>query len=477
MPATASTSPVIYQLGVCEIAELVRSGDLSAAEVVEHSLERIEERDTEIGAFVHVDADRARTAALDIDNRRRRDDDLGPLAGVPFGVKELQDVSGWPHSMAAVVFEDRIAETTATQVERLIEAGGIPIGLTASPEIGAGTFTASKLHGVCRNPWDTELTPGGSSGGSSAAVTLGLVPMATGSDSGGSLRIPAAYTGTVGFKPTYGLVPRGPGYVGFPNVRCYGVITRTVADTARCLDCTVGPDERDPLSLPHPGISFEESIDLLGLAGTRFAWTVDLGIGDCAAGVAMVSRRAAEALADAASLTNVGIDVVLPDPADAWITLAGPDTHALYDPFLPERAGDVNGLTNLIFRLTKDLTTPDYARAALVRDSLVQALADVFERVDLLMMPTTPVPAFAAEGPMPTEVEGRPLPPLGSVLQTYLFNISGHPAISVPAGMSGGAPVGLQIVGRRHSDLRVLAAARVLERTRPWPLHAPAALA
>ena len=453
----------------------MRSGDLSAAEVVEHSLERIEERNPEIGAFVHVDTDGARAAALAIDNRRRRDDDLGPLAGVPFGIKELQDVRGWPHSMAAVVFEDRVAETTATQVARLIEAGAIPIGLTASPEIGAGTFTASKLHGVCRNPWDTALTPGGSSGGSSAAVTLGLVPMATGSDTGGSLRIPAAYTGTVGFKPTYGLVPRGPGYVGFPNLRCYGVITRTVADTARCLDCTVGPEERDPLSLPHPGISFEESIDLLGLAGTRFAWTVDLGIGDCDAGVAMVSQRAAEALADATSLTNVGIDVVLPDPAEAWLTLAGPDTHTLYDPFLPERAGDVNDLTNLMFELTKGLATPDYARAALVRDSLVQALADVFERVDLLMMPTTPVPAFAAEGPMPTEVEGRALGPLGGVLQTYLFNVSGHPAISVPAGMSGNAPVGLQIVGRRHSDLRVLTAARVLERARPWPLLAPAA--
>ncbi|TFH22510.1 MAG: hypothetical protein E4H03_08240, partial [Myxococcales bacterium] len=263
--------------------------------------------------------------------------------------------------------------------------------------------------------------------------------------------------------------------VGFPNLRCYGVITRTVADTARCLDCTVGPEERDPLSLPHPGISFEESIDLLGLAGTRFAWTVDLGIGDCDAGVAMVARHAAEALADATSLTNVGIDVVLPDPAEAWITLAGPDTHTTYDPFLPERAGDVNDLSRLMFELTKGLATPDYARAALVRDSVVQALADVFERVDLLMMPTTPVPAFAAEGPMPTQVEGRPLGPLGGVLQTYLFNVSGHPAISVPAGMSGGAPVGLQIVGRRHSDLRVLAAARALERARPWPLLAPAA--
>jgi aspartyl-tRNA(Asn)/glutamyl-tRNA(Gln) amidotransferase subunit A len=394
---------------------------------------------------------------------------------VPIGVKELEDVAGWPHPRGSKVLADRIATTTSTQVTRLRRAGAIPVGLTASPEMGAASYTASLLHGVCRNPWNPALTPGGSSGGSAAAVCLGLVPLATGSDSGGSLRIPASYCGLVGFKGTYGRIPRGPLYVGLPNVRNYGGLARTVADVARFLDCVVGSDERDPLSLPHPGFSYEQRLREEPLGGLRVAWTEDLGSGACAPDMARLVREAATALVGAAGLREVACPVSLPDLQEAWAAFLSPDVHALYAPFLPQRAAEVHPILVFMLGMAERLGMIDFARAGLARDELVQRLADVFEQVDLLLLPTTAVPAFAAEGPMPTEVGSRSLSPIATVAQTYMFNLSGHPAVSVPAGMLGGAPVGLQIVGRRHEDLRVLAAAAAFERLRPWPALAPGA--
>jgi aspartyl-tRNA(Asn)/glutamyl-tRNA(Gln) amidotransferase subunit A len=464
----------LHARGVVEIAGAVRGRALRAGDVLAHHLDRIARLD-DVGAFVFVDAERARAAAEAVDARVARGEDPGPLAGVPIGVKELEDVAGWPHPRGSRVLADRIAATTSTQVTRLLRAGAVPVGLTASPEMGAASYTASLLHGVCRNPWNHALTPGGSSGGSAAAVARGLVPLATGSDSGGSLRIPASYCGLVGFKGTYGRIPRGPLYVGLPNVRNYGALTRSVRDTARFLDCVVGADERDPLSLPHPGFSYEAQLGAVRLAGLRVGWTEDLGFGACDPGVARVVREAATALARDVGLEEVAAEVRLDDPHEAWPALLAPDLHALYGPYLPERAADVDPLLAFMLGVTASLGVRDFARAGAVRDGVVQRLADLFERVDLLLLPTTAVPAFAAAGPMPSEIAGRSLSPLGSVAQTYAFNLSGHPAVSVPAGVLGGAPIGLQVVGRRHEDLTVLAAAAAFERLRPWPLLAPEA--
>ena len=454
---------------VTELAAAIRSGALSARAVVDHHLDRIAELNAPLGAFVFEDAAGARAAADAIDARIARGEDPGPLAGVPFGVKELEDVAGWPHPRGARVFADVIAATTSTHVARLRKAGAVPVGLTASPEMGAASFTASLLHGVCRNPWNLARTPGGSSGGSAAAVARGLVPFATGSDSGGSLRIPAAFTGLVGFKGTYGRVPRGPSYVGFPNVRNYGVLTRTVADTARILDCVVGADEHDPLSLPHPGFSFEESLARFDLRGTRTAWSTDLGFGACDAEVAHVARAAADALVAGAELTATDARVALADPEEAWRVLMAPDLLGLYAPFLPARAAEVNPMLQMLFALADGLDMRDLARAARLRDEAVQTLAAIFDEIDLLLLPTTPIPAFAAEGPPPQTIADRTVGPITTVAQTYVFNLSGHPAISVPAGVVDGTPVGLQIVGRRHDDLRVLAAAARYEQVRPFP--------
>lgn len=467
----SDTDP-LHARSVTDLAEAVRRGRLRARALVDHQLARIAELDEPIGSFIFRDPEGAARAADAVDAAVARGEDPGPLAGVPFGVKELEDVSGWPHPRGARVFADAIAKTTSTHVTRLRRAGAVPIGLTASPEMGAASHTASLLHGVCRNPWNGELTPGGSSGGSAAAVALGLVPFATGSDSGGSLRIPASFTGLVGFKGTYGRIPRGPSYVGMPNVRSYGVLTRSVRDTARLLDCAVGADERDPLSLPHPGFAFESALATYDLAGTRTAWSSDLGFAACDPEVARVVRTAADALVAGAGMKRSDVTVALADPEEAWRVLMVPDTALLYAPFMPEREQEVNSLLRFLIKASANLGTLDFARAGVVRDGVVQELARVFEQVDLLLLPTTPIPAFKAEGPPPSTIDGRTVSPIATVAQTYVFNLSGHPAVSVPAGMVGGAPIGLQIVGRRHDDLRVLAAAAKFEALKPWPLLA-----
>ena len=463
------TETPLHGRSVVALADAIRGGRLRARAVLDHHLDRLARLDEPIGAFVFRDVAGARAAADAIDARVARGDDPGPLAGVPFGVKELEDVAGWPHPRGARVFADRIAATTSTHVTRLRSAGAVAVGLTASPEMGAASFTASMLHGVCRNPWNPALTPGGSSGGSAAAVALGLVPFATGSDSGGSLRIPASVTGLVGFKGTYGRVPRGPSYVGMPNVRNYGVLTRTVADTARILDCVVGADEHDPLSLPHPGYAFADRLATFDLRGTRTAWTTDLGFGVCDPEVARVVRAAADRLVAGAGLTATDVAVALADPEEAWRILMAPDLVELYAPFIPDREDDVNPMLRFLFATASGIGARDLGRAGLVRDTVVQTLARVFEQVDLILLPTTPIPAFVAEGPPPASVAGRAVGPLTTVAQTYVFNLSGHPAVSVPAGIVGGVPIGLQIVGRRHDDLRVLAAAARFEQLCPWP--------
>lgn len=461
------------QLDASTLADEVRAGNRSALELLEHHLDRIERIDPALGAFVYRDDHGARQVAAAVDEAVARGVDPGPLGGLPLGIKELEEVEGWPHSFACALFADRFARLTSTQIERARRAGAVPVGQTASPEFGAASFTASTLHGVTRNPWNTSLTPGGSSGGSAAAVAAGLVPLATGSDTAGSLRIPAAFSGVVGFKGTYGRIPRGPGYVGSPNFRSYGALTRSVRDAARFVDCVAGHDERDPLSLPRPSPAYELALDGVELKEKKVAWTADLGFGVCDPDVAEAVREAASALTGAAQLEEVAVDVQLPDPAAAWNVLGLPDLHLALHPFFPERAAELSDTLRVSFEAAAAITVEDLSRANMARLELIQALASVFDRVDLILLPTTATPAFAAEGPMPSEIAGRMVDPLRTVALTYPFNLSGHPAISVPAGRVAGAPVGLQIVGRRHEDLLVLAAAAALERVLPWQLVAP----
>ncbi len=226
------------------LAAAIRRGETTAVAAVTASLQAIEERNPALNAFVHVDADGALTAARAVDAMLAAGGDPGPLAGVPFGVKDLDDCIGMPTGLGSLLFRDgALAEREPPLVARLRAAGAIPVGKTATPEFGVSAATYSRAHGVTRNPWDPRLTPGGSSGGSAAAVAAGMVPFATGSDAGGSIRSPAAFCGLIGLKPSHGLIPGdrriGPGQA--TDYHCWGVLTRTVEETALLLELVAGP--------------------------------------------------------------------------------------------------------------------------------------------------------------------------------------------------------------------------------------------
>src|SRR5256714_4368441 len=323
---------------VVELADAVRAGEQKAIDLVDLCLARIERAQDDLNAFVHVDAEGARRRAREVDESVAGGTDPGPLAGVPFGVKELEPVAGWPYSEACQVFTDRIAEYDSTQVTRLKASGAIPIGMTAAPEFGSISYTRSHVHGTTRNPWNRERTPGGSSGGSAAAVAAGLVPFCTGSDGGGSIRIPCSYSGLFGLKPSWGRISHGPRVHGADLTAVVGPMTTTVRDAARYLDCVVGVDVHDRWSVPAPDLSYEAVLDAFELTGLRVAWSASLGHGRCDPDVEQGAHEAAEALVAAAGFRFVHRPLDLPGPATAWGILGGPDIFPPPAPHLPDRA-------------------------------------------------------------------------------------------------------------------------------------------
>jgi len=457
-----------------EIAEQVRSGQRSAVEVLETSLARIEAGNEALNAFVHLDSAGARRSARAVDDAVARGDDPGPLAGVPFGVKDLEDCAGMPTSHGSLLFQGRPpVEADAIHVSRLRAAGAVPVGKTAAPEFGTLNFTKTKAWGITRNPWDLSRTPGGSSGGSAAAVAAGLVPMATASDGGGSTRGPAACTGLVGMKPSFGRIPH-PGGHG-DETTSLGCLTTTVLDAARHLDLAGGPHDRDRYSLPPVGVSYEQLAETLPTAGLRARWSSDLGFATVLPEVVDVVGRAASLLADAAGLELDDDPVVLDDPVRAWMSNDALDLWLAVEPEMwPARADDLTAYSRWSMEQSQDLTMPDYARIVERRGQLVADVAALFDEVDVLLCPTYPSGAFAAQGPPRVEADGLVIEGAMTTPFTMLANLCWNPAISVPAGTDGdGLPLGLQIVTRRHTDELALRLARIWEEASPWPRLAP----
>ncbi|HKY16273.1 MAG TPA: amidase, partial [Microthrixaceae bacterium] len=441
----------LHLLDTRTVAQEVRAGNLRATEVLDACLERIGRLNPALNAFVFLDERRARAAAASVDERVAAGVDPGPLAGVPLGVKELEAIEGWPQTSASTAYRDRVATGTTTMASRLLAAGAVPVGLTASPEIGHLPYTCSVLHGPTRNPWSLDRTPGGSSGGSGAALAAGLVPLATGSDMGGSIRLPAGWSGVVGVKGTLGRIPRGPGYLGQANLIHYGPLARTVRDAARYLDCAAGIDRRDPMSLPAPPTPYERWLEEVDLTGRRVAVIDDLGICPSHPGVRAALHDAAAALVDGAGMIRVErVELVFPDitPGAASILVADAD------PAMADAMAEIMGnlfvtpgaspLMTMAFA-GAELTLDALARANQLRFELNQRIAAVFDAADLLLLPTSPVPAFGCEGPLPEVVDGVEVGPAAAVLFTSPFNMSGHPVVSVPMGMVEGAPVGMQV--------------------------------
>jgi aspartyl-tRNA(Asn)/glutamyl-tRNA(Gln) amidotransferase subunit A len=463
-----------------DLADQVRSGALRAIEVLEVSLERIADRNGELNAVCFLDADGARAQAAAVDARVARGEDPGPFAGIPIGVKELAQAAGFPNTHASLVYRDEIAAADCPEVARLRGAGAVVTGLTTAPEFGIPSFTASRLHGVTRNPWDLARTPGGSSGGSAAAVAAGLFPACTGSDGGGSIRIPSSYSGLPGMKATFGRIPHAGGEDPFDTglTSVSGPMVRSVRDAARYLDVTSGPHGADPTSLPQPSpyeplvVDLDRARDLL--RGRRVAWSSTLGFARTDPAVEAVVRDAAEELVDAAGLDLVEVPVVLPKPGSAWGLLGAPNLAAWRLERCTDQIDELDFLARASVEGMPRLRARHLGRAVRRRQELLDATAALFAEVDLLITPTTPTTAYAAEGALRGAVDGEEVDLLYlSAPFTAPFNMTGQPGISIPAGLVGGMPCGLQVVARRLEDEHCIAAGALLEAVRPWPKLAP----
>jgi Asp-tRNA(Asn)/Glu-tRNA(Gln) amidotransferase A subunit family amidase len=452
-----------------DLARQVRSGELSPVELMEACLARIDETNPVLNAFIAMRPEEALADARAMADRIASGEDPGPLAGLPLGVKELEDVKDFPSTHASVPFKDHLPPWDSVQVERLRAAGAIVLGKTNAPEFGSATFTKNLLFGVTRNPWNPARTPGGSSGGSAAAIAAGMVPIATGSDGGGSIRIPACYTGCYGIKPTFGRVPFGPfEMLPWSATVVLGPITRTVRDAALYLDAVVGAHPSDPDSLPHPGISYIETLERLPRR-LRIAWSPTLGYGRVQPDVMREVREAVRVF------EKLGHDVEeleegIPDLGLVWATVASGEVYAEIAPLLDEHRSEFGRGFLAGVETMRHLTPEKYGQAQRARADLVNFLWRLFDRYDLLLTPTLPTEAFDARGRMPAEIDGEPaFSPMAFVAFTYPFNLSGHPAATVRAGFTdAGLPVGLQIVGPRHREDLILQASYAYEQERPW---------
>lgn len=451
-----------------EIAESVRRGERKASEVLDEALGRIADGNEALNAFVHLDEGLAREAAAAVDDAVARGDDPGPLAGVPLGVKDLHNCAGMPTSHGSLWFKDLPPEEhDDVDVARLRAAGAVPIGKTSAPEFGIVNFASTKAWGVTRNPWGLERTPGGSSSGSAAAVSAGLVPLGTASDGGGSIRIPAAFCGLVGHKGSHGRVPH-PGPMS-SQTSVVGVVATTVADAARCLDVQAGPDGVDRTALPPPTVNYEQAIEQLDVGGLRARWSLDLGfVEHVDPEVAELSRAAAEQLASLAGLELDDEPVRFDDATSVWLS-SGILSEWVRDGLegrWPERKAELMGFTRRGFESSEELTVPKVARIHRRRYAFEVEVAKLFAEIELLLTPSTAVPAFAAAGPPPGGAMATPF--------TMLANLCWNPSISVPAGVtSEGLPVGVMITARHHRDDVCLRLARLLEEARPWPRTTP----
>jgi aspartyl-tRNA(Asn)/glutamyl-tRNA(Gln) amidotransferase subunit A len=498
-----------WQGDACSLVDAFRSGERSPVEEATAVLAAIEASD--LNAFSYVDAE----AALE---RARTADVTLPFGGVPTGIKELDHVEGWPATEASLVFKDRKAAFTSTMLQRLFGAGGAnPVGLTTASEFGGLNVSVTKLNGVTHNPWQRGRTAGGSSGGSASAVAGGVVPLATGGDGGGSIRIPAGYCGLLGMKGTFGRIPRGPHAYMRPNTVVLGNPARSVRDAARFYDVCAGADLYDATSLPSVG-GWEAGLGTHALRGKRVAIVPALGGVTLEAGVEEQIRQVAKELIDATGMVEVDLDVRPPNLTAQWMMGNLATLRADLGSRWPGCAGELTDEIALSVPLAQALYNLDTAAVAEeLRIAANEAMARAFEEADFVIAATNPGPAFAADATTsatertfidvltasePARVAARGLlfgvrmlsslaPKLPSTILdqvarrfpdvlnmgalTIISNIYGNPAVSIPAGTVGGLPVGMQVLAPHHADALLFDVALAVERERPWPLVAPGA--
>lgn len=458
MNATNTTH--LTSLSAVRLVEGYRKGEFSPVDVAREALERAERVQPAVNAFVRIDAESALAQARESEGRWRRGEPAGAVDGVPVTVKDILLMRGGPTLKGSkTISAEGSWDEDAPSVARLREQGAVFLGKTTTPEFGWKGVTDSPLSGVTRNPYDLSRTAGGSSGGAAAAVALGAGPLALGTDGGGSVRIPAAFCGVFGLKPTYGRVPLYPASA-FGTLAHVGPLTRDAADAALMLDVVAGPDARDWSGLgPTPG-SFVDAL-AGGVRGLRIAYSPSLG-GQVAVqpGVALAVRRAVEGLAGLGAYVSEA-DPDFSDPVEAFHTLWFSGAARVTQRLGPRQAEVLDPGLREIRELGARLSALDYLAAVDVRMDLGRRMGAFHERYDVLVTPALPVTAFEAGVEVPRGSGHRRW--TGWTPFTYPFNLTQQPAASVPVGLDGdGLPVGLQVVAARHRDDLVLRVAHAL---------------
>ena len=468
-----------------DLAQRIRRRELSPVELMKSTIERIERRNPSLNAFIYLDFDQAMERARAAEAAITSGAAIGLLHGVPAAMKDLFDFKpGWPATFGGVrALRNQVIDAYCPFAERMERAGAILVGKTNAPVMGLRGIADNYLFGPTHNPFDPSRNPGGSSGGSAAAVADGLVPIAEGTDAGGSIRIPAAWCNVYGYRASFGRVP----FTGRPNAFASltpflfeGTLTRTVEDAAIGLQVMAGPDPRDPFSLletPDFSTALSRSIK-----GWRVAYSPDLDVYPVEAGVAGAVADALRSFMQAGATVEevkVGIKRSQHELSDTWNRL-----------MMPLNIAGLEGLKSAGVDLMRDhpedlppeyrhwieigygLSAMDVWNDQIVRTEVYDAIESVLQRYDLLLTPTLaclPV-KNATDGNTlgPSQINGVEVDPLIGWCLTYVTNFSGHPSASIPAGLVDGLPVGLQIIGRREADVDVLAASAAYERVRPW---------
>lgn len=456
-----------WQGDACSLVDEFRAGRRSPAEEVRATLAAIEKSSLNAVSFLDPEGalERAKNANTSL-----------PFGGVPIGIKELDPVIGWPDTEASVPLKNRIATKTSIHVERITTLGGAnAFGLTTASEFGGVNLTRTVLNGATKNPWNLSRTPGGSSGGSASGVAGGLFTLATAGDGGGSIRIPAGFTGLVGLKSTYGRIPRGPGAQYGNLTVTVGCVSRSVRDTARWFDTCNGHDPHDPLSLQKVS-GWEQGLGTINVSGLRVAIVENWGGAVVSPSMWNVLLETADFLVSQANLKRIdNLDTTLPKMGAAWSISGMIEIAEILKDHWPQCADDLTPEMRAGLQYTAGLYSAE-ARAKIEdrRAAVNTRMAEIFKNVDLVITASNPDVAFNAEGPLPSEFGGITAGAGNNGLLTFPCNLHGNPAISVPAGFVDGLPVGLQIIGPHFSEQVLLELALLLERERPWPLTASA---
>ncbi len=457
-----------------ELLRRYRDKSLSPVAVAEETLRRLETFEGAVNAFVLYDPDSALAMARESEARWAKGAPLGILDGVPVAIKDTQLTRGWPRRVGSLTIEaDQDWPEDAPSTARLRAAGAVFFGKTTTPEFGWKPVTDSPLTGITRNPWDLARTPGGSSGGSAVAVLCGICPLAVGTDAGGSIRIPAAFSGVFGLKPTFGKVAMYPPSA-FGDVSHGGPMTRTVADAALMLDAMKGPDPRDWFSLPDDGIAYRERVREGSLRGKRVALSPTLGYHEPAPAVRAAVEGAARVFAELGAIVEPA-DPFAESPWPIFQVLAGVGMWSLLRAMPPEKVPLMDPGLVALCRSGEAITQVQFADAISRRIALGVALNRFFERYDLILSPTMPITAAFAE----PRGDGSPDATNWAdwLTYTWAFNLTKNPSASIPCGESAGLPIGLMVTGRLHDDLGVLQACHAYEEAAgaAWPSPALAA--